>query len=158
MHWSLKPDPDLKGSYYRRIEDVERALNKMDANRLPIAARFLVCYYGCEKLAQGIVGVHERCPPAEVYGRGKYLRLSKVKSAVNALSLTISTDDLDRLFKMDDPTSARNLRDSLSHNFGPTNVDRVLKHAVGLLPNMDKFLSCAPEVLAYQKAHFASIE
>jgi hypothetical protein len=70
MHWALKPDPDLKGTYYRRIEDIERAFDKMDADGLPTAARFLVRYFGCEKLAQGIVGVAKGCPPGKVYGRG----------------------------------------------------------------------------------------
>ena len=42
MHWSLKPDPDLPGSYYRRIEDIERAFKKLDVDNLPIAAKFLV--------------------------------------------------------------------------------------------------------------------
>jgi hypothetical protein len=66
MDPSLKPDPDLKGSYYRRIEDIERAFKKMEADRLPTASRFLVLYFGCEKLAQGIVGVANGWPPKEV--------------------------------------------------------------------------------------------
>jgi hypothetical protein len=160
MHWSLKPDPDLPGSYYRRIEDIERAFKKMDVDNLPIAAKFLVRYFGCEKLAQGVVGVHKRCPPNKVYGPGKRLQLDPIKSAVRGLGLTFLPDDLPHLFEphestatrpLQEPISARDLRDAVVHNFGPTAVCYVLSKANVLLPLMEEFLRCRPKVLDHLK-------
>jgi hypothetical protein len=144
MDPSLKPDPDLKGSYYRRIEDIERAFKKMEADRLPTASRFLVLYFGCEKLAQGIVGVANGWPPKEVYGPRKFPRLDQIKPAVTVLGLTFPQPDLDHLFekwnkpttekRLQEPISARDLRDAVVHNFGPANVCYVLTKAAVLLP------------------------
>jgi hypothetical protein len=162
MDPSLKPDPNLKGSYYRRIEDIERAFKKMEAHELPTAARFLVLYFGCEKLAQGIVGVANSVPPDDVFGRGKSPDPNKIKSALTALGLTFPTQDIDHLFaKWNEPTtekplrepiSARDLRDAVVHNFGETNVGFVLSKAALLLPKMEGFLSCRAQVLAHLKA------
>jgi hypothetical protein len=167
MHSSLKPDPDLKGSYRRRIEDIDRAFKEMDADNLPAAARFLVRYFGCEKLAQGIVGIHNRWPPDKVYGPRKCPRLDQIKSAVTGLGLTFPLGDLAHLFEqhvsttvkpLQEPISARDLRDAVVHNFGHTNVRYVHKKAPVLLPMMDRFLGCTPDVIAYLKAHFSKIQ
>jgi hypothetical protein len=153
----LKPK---KGSYRRRIEDIECAFKKMDADGLPTAARFLVLYFGCEKLAQGIVGVAEGLPTEKVYGRGKTPNPGRVKSAMTKLGLTFPPGDLANLFEkrndtqvrpLQEPISARDLRDAVVHNFGPTNVSWVLRKAGTLIPMMDKFLSCRPRVLAHLK-------
>ena len=39
LDWSFEPDPDLKGSYYRRLEDIPEALAKFDVTTLPANAR-----------------------------------------------------------------------------------------------------------------------
>jgi hypothetical protein len=121
----------------------------MEADRLPTAARFLVLYFGCEKLAQGIVGVANRWPPDNVFGRGKCPDPDKIKAAVTVLGLTFPTPDLDHLFaKWNEPTTAkplrepiwaRDLRDAVVHNFGETNVRYVLHKATVLLPKMENF-------------------
>ena len=161
MDPSLKPDPKLKGSYYRRIKDIDFAFKKMEADRLPTAARLLVLYFGCEKLAQGIVGIANSWPPDDVFGRGKSPDPRKIETAVMALKLTFLTSDIDHLFAkwndtnkkpLREPISARDLRDAVVHNFGPTNVGFVLSKAALLLPKMEGFLSCRPQVLAHLKA------
>jgi hypothetical protein len=167
MDLSLKPDPELKGCYYRRIEDIERAFVKLDADRLPTAARFLVYYFGCEKLAQGIVGVANAWSADEVYGPGNSPRLDQIKPAVTVLRLTFPVQDLDHLFAkwnepttakpLQEPISARDLRDAVVHNFGPTNVCYVLRKAPILLPKMEGFLGCRPQVLTYLKTHYAHL-
>jgi hypothetical protein len=160
MDPSLKPDPNLKGSYHRRIDDIERAFRKMDADNLPTAAKFLVRYFGCEKFAQIIVGVANDWPPKKVLGPGKFPDPEEVKRAVRRLQLTFPVpDQLDHLFAkwneptikkpLQEPISARDLRDAVVHNFGPTNIGYVLKKAGILLPMMDSFLSCRGEVTAY---------
>jgi hypothetical protein len=164
MHKSLKPDPDLKGTYYRRIGDIECAFKKMNADGLPTAAKFLVLYFGCEKLAQGIVGVAEGLPPEEVYGPRKTPNPNRIKAAVTTLDLSFAPGDLADLFELrnkptierplQEPISARDLRDAVVHNFGPTGVGYVLRKAGVFLPMMDRFLSCRPQVLAYLRANW----
>jgi hypothetical protein len=169
MDPSLKPDPNRKGSYYRRIEDIGRALKRLDAEQLPPAVRFLVCYFGCEKLARGIVGIHKRWSANKAYGHDTKLRLDDTKSAAAALNLSIPIDDLNYVFANEQEQqlllaanspfqrSARNLRNVLGHDFGPSNVGLILDHADFLIPKMIKFLDCASEALAYQRAHFSGI-
>lgn len=169
MDPSLKPDPNRKGSYYRRIEDIKRALNKLDVQLLPQAVQFLAYYFACEKLAHGIVGVHLCWPATKAYRHNRHLCLGEIKSAAVALNLSISTNDLDYLFadfneqgilqSTSAPCnrSARVLRNTLGHDFGPSNVSQVSRHAGFLIPKMTAFLACASQVLAYQKAHFSGI-
>lgn len=169
MDPSLKPDPNRKGSYYRRIEDIERALDKLGVKHLPQAIQFLAYYFACEKLAFGIVGIHSRYPATEAYRSGKRLHLRDIKSAAAALGLSISNQDLDYLFADSKQqgtlqtkssicnSSARFLRNKLGHDFGPTNVGNVSKHAGFLIPKMTRFLVCTSQVLSYQKKHFSGI-
>jgi hypothetical protein len=57
MHWSLKPDVGVKGSYYRRLDDIKKGLKEIDKSKMPSGGKFLFLYYGCEKLGKGIVGI-----------------------------------------------------------------------------------------------------
>ena len=169
MDPSLKPDPKRKGSYYRRIEDIDRALKKMGADRLPKVVQFATYYFACEKLARGIVGIHSQCSANDAYQHRKYLRLNDIRLAAKALTLSISIDDLNWLFSdfsekdllreynTQYNSSARVLRNTLGHDFGPSNIDLVLHHVDFLIPKMSNFLACAGQVLAYQKANFSGI-
>ena len=166
---SLKPDPKRKGSYYRRIEDIYRALKVLDADKLPTVAQFVTYFFGCEKLAHGIVGIHSRSPANTAYRHGTHLKLCKIKSAARALNLSIADNYLDYLFadyteqgvlRGYDPQhtkSARVLRNTLVHDFGPSNANKVSLHAKFLVPKMTVFLDGSKEVLAYLKQHFGGV-
>jgi hypothetical protein len=167
---SLKPDPRRKGSYYRRIEDIGLALRKLQIDERSETISFLVYYFGCEKLARGIVGIHSRLPAKTAYHHRKPLRLEEIKVAAAALDLAISKEELDWLFAdfnqqnllrsthSDWTASARHLRNILSHDFGPSNVARIAEHAPFHNPRMKSFLECVPQILAYQKLHFSEVE
>lgn len=169
MDPSLKPDPARKGSYYRRIEDVTRALEKLQTDTLSEPVQFLVYYFGCEKIARGMVGIHSRSPARTAYDHKTRLRLEDVKSAAVALGLSVSQEDIDWLFAnanqqhlLRSPgvhwtTSARHLRNILTHDFGPSNVAKVAEHAAFHNPRMKSFLRCVPQILAYQRLHFDGI-
>ena len=169
MDPSLKPDPLRKGSYYRRIEDVARALQRLETNSLTATMRFFVYYFGCEKIARGLVGIHGRWPAAKAYHHKRNLKLSDVKTSAAALGLRIPQQDLDWLFadfneqhilQSSAPAwtnSARYLRNTMTHDFGPTNVARVAKHAPFHNPKMETFLGCVPTILEYQRLHFAEV-
>jgi hypothetical protein len=68
-HASLKPDgsPKNRGSYTRRIEDIRKGLDKAGSAYLPPAGLFLFLYYGCEKLAKGIVGIASEWSADDAY-------------------------------------------------------------------------------------------
>jgi hypothetical protein len=163
---SLRPDPNAGGSYYRRIEDINRALAALGVQRLPDVIKFLGYYFGCEKLARGIVGIHLRHPARHAYDHRQYLCLTKVEHAAVGLALSIPTDDLCYLFAdfkdlaklraLNPPhdKSARLLRNKVGHDLGPTNVKHVAKRAAFFIPKMTAFLGCISQVLAYQKVHF----
>ena len=169
MDPSLKPDPHRKGSYYRRIQDIERALERLDVQHLPPTIQFLAYYFACEKLARGIVGIHLCWSATKAYDRNTKFRLPKIRAAATALSLSIPSDDLDYLFadfneqgvlrsvSSSCNSSARVLRNTLGHDFGPSNVANVSTHAGFLIPKMIDFLASANQVLAYQKKHFSNI-
>ncbi len=163
---SLKPDPLRKCSYYRRIEDIERALQELEVTRLPIATQFITYFFACEKLAQGVVGILQQLPADRQY-RQK-LRLAQIKNAASLMNLPIQTADLDWLFAdvneqrlliapKGERYSARFLRNRLSHDFGPWNAKDLIEHAPAHIPRMKSFLACTPAVLAFNKANFGHV-
>lgn len=152
-HPSLKPLPKLKGGYYRRIKDIDRALEEMDAKQLPPVVQLLIFYFACEKLALGIVGIKNRWPVEDAFHIDRRVHLSDLKSAAKLLKLSIHDGDLDLLFGTALMT-ARTLRNTLNHDLGPSNVKLVRHHSGALLPIMRKFLECAKEVHDYQRRNF----
>ena len=150
---SLKPLPKLKGGYYRRIADIDRALDAMGAKQLPPVVQFLINYFACEKLALGIVGIANQWPVADAYHVSRRVNLSELKSAAKSLKLSVSDGDLDLLFGLA-PATARTLRNTLNHDLGPSNVKLVGSHCGMLVPIMSKFLGCVKEVHNYQRRNF----
>jgi hypothetical protein len=165
---SLKPDPTRKGSYYRRIEDIGRALVKLDVARLPPATQFVTYFFACEKLAHGIVGIANRRAASDQYSHRNRLRLTELKAAAAVMNLSITPFKLDCVFAdlqeqrlltrtAGVQVSARILRNKLTHDFGPTNIDKILGSASILIPMMSTFLNCTQAVLAYQRTHFTYV-
>ncbi len=168
MDPSLKADASRKGSYYRRIEDIGRALETLDADRLSPALQFLTYYFGCEKLARGLVGIHARWPALKAYAHSTKIPLLDIQTASSALSLTVRQTELAWIFAdfneqsllpaiSPRTPSARVLRNSITHDFGPSNVARIADLARSHNPRMKRFLGCAEEVLSYQRQHFSDI-
>lgn len=168
MDPSLKPDPNRKGSYYRRIEDVARALDSLESGKASAAMRFLVYYFGCEKIARGLIGIHGQWPASKAYHHRQSLKLGDIKAAAAAIGLQVPQQDLDWIFAgfneqhvlqsaPDCTTSARFLRNNLTHDFGPTNAARVAKHAPFHNPKMEAVLGSVPHILKYLHRHFASV-
>src|SRR6476469_2815476 len=131
LHWSFEPDPDLGGSYYRRLEDIPRALDKFEVKALPdnSAAQFVAYYFGAEKLAKAIVGINKLQAAKNAFNRdGRPVPVDHpaIKSAARLMKLKISDADIDALFVRDkatkQPDTAREIRNRLSHDFGPTQV------------------------------------
>ncbi len=89
MDISFKPDSSLKGSYYRRIEDIQRALEKLHINSLSIEMQFLTYYFGCEKLARGVTGIHKKQPAIKAYDWGQKFTLHHIIEAADGLKLSI---------------------------------------------------------------------
>jgi hypothetical protein len=164
---SLKPDPTRKGSYYRRIEDIGRALDKLGVAHLPAAPQFVAYFFACEKLAHGVVGIVAAHPAAKEYHHRNGLRLQDTKTAAAAMKLRILPAELDCIFADIKEqhvlaggavlTSARVLRNNLTHDFGPTNAEKLVRSAPVLIPMMMRFLNCTNDVLAYQRTHFVHV-
>jgi hypothetical protein len=156
-HPTLKALPKLKGSYYRRIKDIPRALARKELafDTLSPVARFLCLFFGCEKLALGIVGLDEKFAAEDAYGKGRFVVLEEVKRSAAALGMSITGDELDSLFgpsKM----SARELRHKIVHDFGPSNIQNVHALCPQHIPTMEKFLRCIDEFHDYQKRTFGT--
>lgn len=73
----------------------------------------------------------------------------QVQAAAVALCLSISQVDVDWLFNGSKPSSAKSLRDTLIHDFGPTHVDLITAHASVHDPRMTAFLTCSADVLKH---------
>jgi len=146
LDWSFEPAPDLKGGYHRRIEDVWRALDKFAAKQLPqnSPAQFIVYYFAAEKLAKSIVGIFNRKPAEEAYNFVP-VHPPTLKTAAELMSLQISAMTIDALFQKErgssTPRTAREIRDRLFHDFGPTQVSHVKTHATRLVPLMVRFIT-----------------
>ncbi len=95
---SLKPDAARKGSYYRRIENIGRALNKLGVPSLPPAPQFIASFFACQKLAHGIVGIVAARPATSEYHPRNSIRLNDIKSSAAAMNLRISATELDWIF------------------------------------------------------------
>ena len=134
----------------------ERGLRIIDNSRMPSGGRFLFLYYGCEKLGKGIVGIHKTWAADEAYEQS--LHLSELKLAVHGMGLAIPDAELDALFVSDDKRTARYWRNEIVHNFGPSNVQNVVKHSTTLNRLMHNFLeSRTPPVLAFLKRTYAHL-
>jgi len=99
LHRSFEPDPDLKGSYYRRLEDIPRALAKFEVTALPAnsPAQFVAYYFGAEKLAKAIVGIYSSRSAEAAFDVG--VRLPETKDAARDMKLSISAAELDALLE-----------------------------------------------------------
>jgi hypothetical protein len=161
---SFKPDPNAKGSYYRRIQDIFAALEKLDVERSSVAVQFIASFFGCEKLALGMVGIQNKKPAVDAYK--KKLHVQKIICAAAFFDFSMLEEDIFYLFADEklqsqlsiysniDARSARQLRNRLSHDFGPSNVLYVQKSANFLLPKMRSFLAEHVKVLKYLEANY----
>ena len=158
MHPTLKPDPDRKGSYHRRLDDIKKGLKAVDKSNMPIGGKFLFLYYGCEKLGKGIVGIAPEWAADDAYGEDRSLHLHELKPAAKKLNLGIPDATLDLLFTRSDKKSPRYWRNEIAHNFGPSNVDNVVKHSATMNKTMHDFLKTyTPPVLAYLKKNYTNV-
>ena len=146
LHWSFEPDPDLKGSYYRRLEDIPRALDTFEVTALPAnsAAQFVAYYFGAEKLAKAIVGINTPQPAEAAFSRYVGVRLPKTKDAARDMKLSILAAELDALFehqsRLKQPSSAITIRNRGTGDCGPTQVSHIRQHAPRLIPIMVRFI------------------
>ena len=152
-HPSLKHLPKLKGGYYRRVKDIPRALKEANVVNLPAEVQFLFLYFGCEKLGLGIIGVDAKLASEDAYGRGKFVLLPQLKASAAALNISISASELDSIFG-NSKSSARELRHSIVHDIGPSNIKNVRAHCTSYIPTMQKFLDCITEFHKYQRKTF----
>lgn len=159
-HKSLKPDgsKNNKGSYYRRLEDIERGLKEIDKSKMPTGGRFLFLYYGCEKLGKGIVGIAREWEADDAYDPDRNLHLNEVQDAAQKMKLAIPDIVLKGLFVGKDKASVRYWRNEIAHNFGPWNVENVVKHSATMNEKMHDFLKeYTPPVLTYLKKHHSHL-
>ena len=146
LDWSFEPDPALKGSYYRRLEDIPLALAKFEVTTLPAnsPAQFIAYYFGAEKLAKAIVGINKALSAKNAFGRHVSVKLPETIAAAHDMKLKISEPELDALFEpqwhLKQPSSAITIRNRLPHDFGPSQVSHIRQHAPRLVSIMVKFI------------------
>ena len=164
LDWSFEPAPALKGSYYRRLEDIPRALDRFEVTALPAnsPAQFVAYYFGAEKMAKAIVGIHKARSAQKAFSRFVSVKLPETKSAARNMRLKITEADLDALFEhqthVPQPSSAITIRNRLSHDFGPTQVSHIRQHATRLIPIMVKFIGDIEPVLKHLRAMWAATQ
>jgi hypothetical protein len=156
MHWSYSPDPNCKGNYRRRIEDIQRALDAMKITTLPTSVQFVAYFFGCEKLANGMTGIGRNQKAKEAYAHFSRINLADLKLVATKIGVTFPVDELQFIFagpkdpKVPPPigTSARLLRNDLAHDFGPTKLSDISKPATSFfIPKMIQFLNSSKEVV-----------
>lgn len=136
-HPTLKSLPKLKGGHYRRVKDIQRALLELEIEKQPGEVQFDFVFFACEKLALAVMGLKEKRAVEGVYSNGNFVGLEKVKLSAASMGLAITGRDLD-LILGPSRNSARDLRHSLVHDLGPSNVKSVRKLARAPLSDDDK--------------------
>jgi hypothetical protein len=149
----------VKGTYFRRINDIELALDKFGADQLSTPAKFVAYYWGCEKLGKAIVGIASERPASEQFPEdmsGPPMDNVLVQKKLSKLNIQFDDGRLKLLFEPQKnvlkPTSAMRIRNRLFHDFGPTQVDHVVKNARTLFPIMVDFLNLRSSVIAHLKS------
>src|SRR5436190_19924484 len=101
LHWSFRPEPELKGSYYRRIEDIWLALERFGVDKVPrnSPAEFIAYWFACEKFAKAIDGIGHHLPAETAFLPARQIRPRTIRSAARKLGLAILPAELDLLFK-----------------------------------------------------------
>lgn len=143
----------LKGTYFRRINDIQLAFDKFGVERLTGPAKFVVYYWGCEKLARALIGIANELPAPTQFPEDKSnpFKLTDVRASLLRLGMTFDEQQLRCLF--DDqknqlnPTSAKRIRDRLFHDFGPTQIGHVLKNQGTLHTTMLAFLKLRSDAI-----------
>ena len=162
LDWSFEPDPQMKGTYYRRLQDIPRALARFEVMALPpnSAAQFVPYFFGAEKMAKAIVGINGDQPAEDAFRPSVRVKLPDTKSAAHAMKLKVSMAELDALFEhqgqLKRPSSAITIRNRLFHDFGPTQVRHVREHAPQLIPIMVKFIGDVDRVLKHLRKRWAA--
>ena len=153
----FEPNPNLKGSYHRRLQDIRDALDKFEVAKLPpnAPAQFVAYYFGVEKLAKTIVGINKRQPPEAAFDLHVGVRLQATKDAAHSMKLRIFDVELDALFSNEKPTSAIRIRNGLSHDFGLTRVLQLRQQAPRLVPIMVAFIEDIDLVLNHLRRLWA---
>lgn len=159
----LAPDKDEAGTYYRRIEDIDRALTRMRVDDMPPVAQYVALYFGCEKLHKIVIALSKRA-------KGARPRTNDIAAALPCLGLSFDATDLAWLFSDDidavkglpspGPSvnrPARLIRNNLAHALGPTHVEHVEHHAAFHVPKMKAFLALGPSVLRYLETHYSHL-
>jgi hypothetical protein len=145
----LKALAKLKGGHYRKVKDIQRALLELEIEQQPAEVQFVFVFFACEKLALAVMGLNEKRAVEDVYSNGNFVGLEEVKLSAASMGLSITGRDFDLIFGPS-RNSARELRHSLVHDLGPSNVKNVRKLAAPLLVTMTKFLACIDQVHQYQ--------
>ena len=159
----LAPDRDEAGTYYRRIEDIERALTRIHVDEMPPVAQYVALYFGCEKLHGIIIALAKRAKGARPTKLDIATALPRLGLRFDAADLAwLFSDDLDAVKGLPSPgpsvnRPARLIRNNLAHAFGPTHVEHVERHAAFHVPKMRAFLALGPTVLRYLEAHYAHL-
>jgi hypothetical protein len=149
----------VKGTYFRRINDIELALDKFGADQLSAPAKFVAYYWGCEKLGKAIVGIASDRPASEQFPedkQGPSIDNVLVQKKLSKLNIQFDNGRLRLLFEPQknalQPTSAMRIRNRLFHDFGPTQVEHVVKNVGTLVPIMLDFLNLRSGVIAHLKS------
>src|SRR3954452_13703825 len=131
LDWTFEPDGTKGGTYYRKIEDIQVGLDELGADNLPEPVRFLAFYFGCEKLAKMMAGIH--LSRNANYATKGFLEIDELRDAISALSINFATGDIEELFLSGSSgmsiESGRALRHRLNHEFGPAIVKSVRDRA-----------------------------
>lgn len=155
LDWTFSVDPRLKGTYHRKLGDIRLATGKFSTAKLPdgSAARFLGYYFGCEKLAKGILGIARLRSADIAFDHKTPLDMDQLKAAVKEVGVRISDDDLAKIFGTQlaraKPAQGREIRNRLIHDFGPSNVDCAGAASKTLEPVMKRFLGCERTIQEY---------
>jgi hypothetical protein len=146
----------VKGTYFRRINDIELALDKFGADQLSAPAKFVAYYWGCEKLGKAIVGIACERPASDQFPEdmpGPSINNVLVQKKLSKLNIQFDIERLRLLFEPQKnalkPTSAMRIRNRLFHDFGPTQVQHVLNNEVTLLPIMLDFLNIRSSLIVH---------
>jgi hypothetical protein len=139
MRKSFSKNPNEKGSYLRRLQDIERGLSELGINRISPTGQFIYLIAACEKLAKIMYGASGGRDSKTIFHHTHVLSLPATKHFCKVRKVIITEAELEFIFG-NNAQSAKSLRNSLLHEIGPTNARNISKKSDSLCKVMRKFL------------------
>ena len=127
-------------AYLKSGKEIISGLERLDIEPEPMKAEksFMYYYFASEWMAKLFHGISANKQLA-VLKKGRRFYISWIKQAQQKLNLSITSEELDTLFK-GNTKSARDIRNKIAHNFAESTLQEIADRETEFIPIFKKLL------------------